>query len=436
MSYLLDESDFDITNLKITNELISNIESKIQGKIPEITRLYDHIKMIFNMITANRKRLGYRLYQRISIELEQLQSIFDYDPSILKDIILRKDIKQYNIFYKNIISRKNNIDKLNIYLTRYIRIIKSDYIKVIEQLYITKSSIKNRNEYYIANFRTINSIINSVRSYKHDIPFIIKPCQTIARLKHKDYLCAAKSVYGLGQEEYKELIEGDDIIILHKCSRKYNCTVSKASFEMLIEKCLKAIFPNIFPKIISTTSIELYVKCPCTKIDDTPCNKIFSLNKLLEKYNLFDHYKFRIMEKTKILTKNKYNIELFIKCPKPDCPNGDGFILNSKIQNILDGTNSINESPVHKCDICNTVWCSKCNKIHPGRLCPEEDDIELTPDDKKCPGCKTLIHRIIGCFHMTCPFCGVHWCWECNHFTPQSDAYAHVCVVGNWLSNT
>jgi hypothetical protein len=85
--------------------------------------------------------------------------------------------------------------------------------------------------------------------------------------------------------------------------------------------------------------------------------------------------------------------------------------------------------------LCNTVWCAKCDKIHPGRICPEEGDEELDPSIKRCPKCKLLTSRDGGCFHMNCGSCGVHWCWECNHFTPQSDAYAHTCVSGNWLVN-
>ena len=429
MSNLLKESEFAINKINVIKDLISHIESNIIGKLPEIKRYYDHFIMIFNIITTNKNRLGYRLSVKINTELEQFQSVFNYDPSILKNIILKKDIKQYTIFYKNIMVRKNNIDRLNIELTQYIKNLKNDYIKVIEKLYSSNLSITNRNKFYIDKFRIINSLINTVRSYKHNIPFVIEPNESTTHLKHKDYLCAAEPVYGLSQEEYKELIEDDEIYIIHKCSRKYNCTVSKSSFEMFIEKC----FEKVFPKIISSSCIELYLECPCMKINNIPCTKKFSLNLLLKKYNMFNIYKSRIIEKTKLLMKDLYGVDIFIKCPKPDCPNGDGFTLKSTIADLLEGNNSNDVSPIHKCTLCNTIWCAKCNKNHPGRICADDGEEELDPSIKKCPRCKLLTSRDGGCFHMNCTNCGVHWCWECNHFTSQSDAYTHVCVTGNWL---
>ena len=40
-----------------------------------------------------------------------------------------------NIFIKDIASRRNNIDKLNTYMTKYIKNLKTDYINVIEKFY-------------------------------------------------------------------------------------------------------------------------------------------------------------------------------------------------------------------------------------------------------------------------------------------------------------
>jgi len=31
-----------------------------------------------------------------------------------------------------------------------------------------------------------------------------------------------------------------------------------------------------------------------------------------------------------------------------------------------------------------------------------------------CPGCRTGIERLEGCFHMNCTLCGTHFCYECG----------------------
>jgi hypothetical protein len=134
------------------------------------------------------------------------------------------------------------------------------------------------------------------------------------------------------------------------------------------------------------------------------------------------------------LIKKNYGVDIFIKCPKPNCPNGDGFPIIDVLSELMGGSFSNHYSPIHKCNLCYSVWCSECGKSHPGRLCADEDDDELGPDAKKCPKCKLPTSRDSGCFHMNCTRCSVHWCWDCNHFTPQSNAYAHTCVKGNWVT--
>jgi len=90
--------------------------------------------------------------------------------------------------------------------------------------------------------------------------------------------------------------------------------------------------------------------------------------------------------------------------------------------------------PIHKCSLCETIWCSKCGKIHPGRLCANLEEDNLGPNIKRCPNCLLPCERDGGCFHMSCEICKMHWCWECNYFTSQSNVYSHKCLKGNWLN--
>jgi hypothetical protein len=427
------EADMTIGDINKLKKIISHIESNILGKIPEIKRLYSHISLIFQMIN---NKLGYRTYLKVKIELEQLKTVFKYDISTFQGVILKKDKRLYNEFRTVILRRINDIDRLNTSLNSSIKTFKLFYTKLVQRE-LSNVTINKENEIYIRLFRKMNCIINMLKGNNHDIHYILvsvasglRSSRAHLHSKHRDHLCAS-NVFGLKQDEYKELIESDTMLILHRCSRRYNCELSLSSFEMFIDKT----FNQSYPKIIEATSIELYMQCPCKKIDGKFCNQQFSLDRLLIKYDFYEKYKSRIIERKKTLVKELYGVDIYIKCPKPDCPNGDGFTYEDTVRDISNGVNSIDISPIHKCNLCNTVWCAKCDKSHPGRICPEDDE-ELDENIKRCPKCKLLTSRDGGCFHMNCTNCGVHWCWECNHFTPQADAYTHVCVSGNWLPNT
>jgi len=427
MTELLQESEIDIGNINIIRRLISHIESTI-GKIPEIKRLYDHFQTIFSILSLLNNKLGRKIYHtHLQTEVLQLQSVFNYDPSKLISLICLKDYKQFKHFSLDIHKKKVCVDSVETHLNTILGILKGNYIKLVEKL-LPKKMITTMNKFYIKHFRDINEDINRLRSFKHDINFIIKPNESCKFVSHKDYLCAAEPVFGLSQDEYRDLIIDDKIIVIHS-SRKYNCSVSQNSFELFINECMT----NAYPKITGI-DIELYVECPCKKINGIPCTKKISIDDLLIKYKKFDDYKLQLIEKKKSLMKDIYGVDIFIRCPKPDCPNGDGFTLEYTIRSIIDGTNSSEVSPIHKCTLCNTIWCSKCDKSHPGRICPEPEDEALDPNIKRCPKCKILTTRDGGCFHMNCSKCNVHWCWECNHFTPQSDAYSHNCMSGTWLN--
>ncbi|GAA5900672.1 hypothetical protein JCM6882_000936 [Rhodosporidiobolus microsporus] len=82
------------------------------------------------------------------------------------------------------------------------------------------------------------------------------------------------------------------------------------------------------------------------------------------------------------------------------------------------------------CPACKQCICVKCETMyHTGMDCeqfqalPAEqranpEDISLhqlaaTQNWKRCPGCRAMIERTQGCWHMTCD-CGKEWCWGCE----------------------
>jgi len=71
--------------------------------------------------------------------------------------------------------------------------------------------------------------------------------------------------------------------------------------------------------------------------------------------------------------------------------------------------------------ICNTLICNMCCEAwHDGKSCLEaiDPDFEIYAkenDVKLCIMCKTMVARVEGCTHITCPICDYEWCWLCGH---------------------
>ncbi len=422
-------SKINITDNDCLRNLISHIESNILGKLPEILRYFSHLALIFDIITQRGNILGSESISLLEIELGQIQTIFSKDPKKLQKVILSNDRKQYDQYVTNTNSRKHQIENFKIKLETLLVDLKKTLIKSVEHT-IKPYEIPKLTNKYIDTMKKLNHFINDINIHCQPMPWIIKPNDKQPQSKQKSFLCAA-GAFNLPQEQYKELIEDDIILIsVHKASRRFKCTVNKAGLETLINKCLE----TAFPKIESNTTVKLQATCPCIKSCGTVCGSIVSIDDLVESNGLEPIFKLKILDMKSTLIKKNYGIDIFIKCPKPNCPNGDGFPITDVLSELIQGSFSSHYSPIHKCNLCDSVWCSKCGKSHPGRLCADEDDDELGPDAKKCPKCKLPTSRDSGCFHMNCTRCSVHWCWDCNHFTPQSNAYAHTCVKGNWVS--
>jgi hypothetical protein len=422
-------TELNVANHTILKKLISHIETNILGKLPEVIRLYSHYELIFDIINQQGNISGQKCLDAISVELDQLSTVFNIDYSKLQKIILTKDRRQYDNLVISTMSKKQRVESFKSHLEILLADMKRCFVRSVEHT-LKPKEITRFNFNYSSKLKMLNGYINDIKHVCPSIDWIIETNEKTTHSKHKDYMCAS-SVFKISSEEYKELVEDSALIIVHKPTRRYKCCVNKHSLETYVSKC----FETAFPKIESESVVKLYATCPSTKTCGTVCGSIVCIDDLVSIHGLESVFKLRLMEKKKEIIKSTYGVDIFIRCPKPDCPNGDGFPVSEMLSDLMNGSISSHVSPIHRCGICNSVWCSKCGKAHPGRLCADEDDEHLGPDAKKCPSCKLPTTRDGGCFHMTCIRCSVHWCWDCNHFTPQSNAYAHKCIKGNWVED-
>lgn len=421
---LITIEQFNLNDINLLKQIIFHIEANIIAKLLNIKRFFEHNNLIFDIINIDNDKLGLNYYNRIKVEIMQIGTIFNRynDEKRLTSIVMNNDKRQYNEYIKQLNKLETRSRILNDTANKLNIMLKKELFRTIEK----RLNIQKK-EYYQDKFRMINRYVNIFKSNYFDIDYIIEPKHNQPSTHHKDYFCAA-SVFGLTSDEYRDLSENQKMIKIHFSTRRYDCLGSKNSIEMFIDKCFDTAYPRILKK-----NPKLWCSCPCTKINGHVCGKPFDLELLIDYCNLKDKFKFKIMNKKESLFKSLYNIDIYIKCPKSDCPNNVGFPVVNILDNILSGKLNHHLNYIHKCSLCNTVWCSKCNKIHPGKLCPEEDDIDYGSNIKKCPNCKVLTERDGGCFHIKCLKCDVHWCWDCNYFTLQSNAYKHECINGNWI---
>lgn len=77
---------------------------------------------------------------------------------------------------------------------------------------------------------------------------------------------------------------------------------------------------------------------------------------------------------------------------------------------------------VDYCLLCSQTW-EVSGQSHDGKSCLEFDSALPQSHKSKerhwagakaCPGCQVRTLRSMGCNHMTCTQCGMHWCWVCG----------------------
>jgi len=145
----------------------------------------------------------------------------------------------------------------------------------------------------------------------------------------------------------------------------------------------------------------LKVKCPDT---NCPC--------LLKKQifqEVLDNSSFQKYQKV-VLQKISYRKLNARFCPKPGCskpyaPSTDSSFTECSCKTRI-------------CNFCNDFW-------HEGKNCFEASNTEFQQYAKEnqlklCLMCKTVVARVEGCTHITCPICDYEWCWLCgNEYTHQ-----------------
>jgi len=164
--------------------------------------------------------------------------------------------------------------------------------------------------------------------------------------------------------------------------------------------CLKQYLQNL----INEFKIE-NMKCP-----QDGCRELFNkdlIQQILDEES-FQKYEAKLLAK---ITNKNTDVKI---CPKPGC---------SVPYNVHKG------SKFTTCE-CGTKICNNCNNFwHKGKNCLEALDLEFEAFSKQneikfCVMCKSLVTRVEGCSHITCPVCDYEWCWLCGReysITHQKD---------------
>jgi len=428
----------DLDNIK-TYDQLHTLLCNLRAVVNKWKALLEHVNIILTMlgqdkynengVLSRKFNLNSESFDKVSGEIDQCKEVYNYTPTQLIEIIRNKNIIKLVEYYKKYSKIYTIIRELEHKIDRFIRSLQLIKRRISEKIDVSKKKIAINNEFIIETLKKFNVNINAINGFLGDklIPYAIDPNPHAPQQKHKRYITAAAAAgVDLTAEEYSEFTEDSPKINIHS-SRRYNCDVHRNSIGVIIEGVLKK-HDELFIRV-SARGIELFGNCPCIK-KGARCNTQINIDDLLKKNKLYEIYKMTIDEIKKKIFFELYGVVPYTNCPKPDCPNGNGFLRTGILEEIeTTGRVSI-QTPIEVCPECNTEWCSICNKYHPGRICEVEGEDKLDDSIKKCPDCKLLTMRDGGCFHMTCVKCSIHWCWTCNQQITQADPYAHKCITG------
>lgn len=124
--------------------------------------------------------------------------------------------------------------------------------------------------------------------------------------------------------------------------------------------------------------------------------------------NSHDKHIIHCIRTNKPLPTHQYQRAKFVKkCTNADC---NGYL-----------------STRWKCSTCNVYTCSKCQLIHEGECKQEDlDSIKLIESDSRpCPGCQTLIFKIMGCDQMWCTQCNKGFSWNTGEIIDHMRGFFH-----------
>ena len=106
-------------------------------------------------------------------------------------------------------------------------------------------------------------------------------------------------------------------------------------------------------------------------------------------------------------------------------------VLPPKPRLVISGSSPMFPCPLQECrgfigdgtcGTCKAVVCTQCREIHEG-ACNQStlDSLQaIQLDSRACPNCTVLIYKTLGCDHMFCTHCRVHWHWETRKILKES----------------
>jgi len=176
------------------------------------------------------------------------------------------------------------------------------------------------------------------------------------------------------------------------------CFTSIQETPISLPECPHSFCSDCFTQYLTTeitTLRSLKIKCPQENCSHSLHTTL--IQKLLPP-ETFQIYKKAILAKIQARTSGHF-------CPQSGCSKPLTLTPNSSSTTCTCGAR-----------ICNEC----CDFYHEGKTCFEALDPEFeaymdTNNIRSCLMCKTVVDRVEGCTHITCPVCDYEWCWLCGH---------------------
>jgi len=168
----------------------------------------------------------------------------------------------------------------------------------------------------------------------------------------------------------------------------------------------KACFTEYINTEISNFNI-LKIKCP-----EQTCSHVVTSDTLKTSLDSQTFEKYETLRQKKLSNQSQND---FI-CPQPGC---------SRLFQPLENTS-------HTSCQCGALICNSCGLLnHEGKSCvaaidPEFEAYAVKNDVKICVMCKTIVSKIEGCTHITCPICDYEWCWLCGR--EHNQTHQRICA--------
>ncbi|KAH6944027.1 hypothetical protein HPB50_001209 [Hyalomma asiaticum] len=217
------------------------------------------------------------------------------------------------------------------------------------------------------------------------------------------------------EKRYQELVAvyEQDVV---STTQEFECAICFVDVEPGKGIILKNCHHKVCEQCLADTaknSPNAEVKCPCVE-DDAPCQmSVFDsdLRACLSKEE-YDALQDRSLREAENRSK-----EPSFHCKTPDCK---GWCLHDQ------------QVELFQCPVCNKENCLRCEAIHEGMTCAQyQDDLKRRAENDaaakaslnfleemlrsqqamRCPQCRIVIIKRVGCDFMVCTSCKTQLCW-------------------------